>query len=218
MDVSCVAKSLAILCVTCLVSEAARAEADNSAFGTYPIAFQSVQAGGTLKGCSLVYTALVADFAYLRGQPVMVNGNISTFHESGSVVLGFKVGVKEIGEGKQWTRPHFAYLQTASRSSAKERGVQKDADEGYRLFVYSLYEPKILELLGELVESRRVTLAFNRKEGGLDVLVPLELDVIEANSVGTKVTRKRSGERVSEFLACFQKLLSEAEASLKNAK
>ena len=66
----------------------------------------------------------------------------------------------------------------------------------------------------EMIKSGKVTMAFNRVKGGMDVLVPVDLDVIDAEYKGDKVVRKRSKESLANFNDCFGKLLDQAVSSL----
>jgi len=56
----------------------------------------------------------------------------------------------------------------------------------------------------------RVTIGFNREKGGLDVLVPIDLKVFDAEySDSGKVVRKRSNEAITQFLGCYKELLEQ---------
>ena len=50
--------------------------ADDSVLGTHWVKFEPFQVAGQLKGCSLVYMAVVADRMYLKGDLVAANGAI----------------------------------------------------------------------------------------------------------------------------------------------
>jgi len=47
--------------------------ADDYVFGTHWVKFEPFQVAGQLKGCSLVYLAVVADRMYLKGDQVAAN-------------------------------------------------------------------------------------------------------------------------------------------------
>ena len=132
------------------------------------------------------------------------------------MLLTLKVGVKSLVENSPTVRPNFSYLQTKSKSTAKVKQQAADGDEGFRLFAYSLFDQTALALLDEMLESRKVTVAFNRRKNGMDVLVPIDLDVIDAEYPGgDKVVRKRSNETVPSFVACFQTLVAQAQSSIE---
>lgn len=188
---------------------------NDSIYGTYGVVFQPVQVGGDLQGCSLVYNAVQADFAYLNGEPVVILGNIG-FHQYGAkLMLTLKVGVKGLKDNGAIDRPNFAYLQTKSYSTAKVKQQSHEGDEGYRLFAYSLYDAPVMNLFNEMMDSGKVTVAFNRKKDGLDVVVPVDLDVIGAEYPGGDiVVRKRSKETLENFTNCFLTLTEQAKRSL----
>lgn len=205
--------------LTCAASNAAvslaYAQEDTSIYGTYGVSFQPSQVGGELKGCTLVYRAVQADHAYLRGKPVVIVGNIGVQQFGGSLLLTLKIGVKDLTGNQDIVRPNFAYLQTKTKSTAKVKQVGSDGDEGYRLFAYSLYDSSVLELFKEMTDSRKVTIGFNRKRDGMDVLVPVDLDVIDAEYPGgDRVVRKRSNATLEKFLDCFSTLVEQAKSSL----
>ena len=188
---------------------------DDSIIGTHSVSFQPIQVGGELQGCTLVYMAVQYDSAYLDGSPVVIVGNIGTGQFGANVILTLKVGVKNLVGNGPIVRPNFAYLQTKSYSTAKVKQSARNGDEGFRLYVYSLFDPKVLDLYKEIMDSGKVTVGFNRKKDGMDVLVPIDLSVSDAESPdGDKVVRKRSNEAVSNFAICSTTLLNQAKESL----
>ena len=188
---------------------------DDSIIGTHSVKFQPIQVGGELQGCTLVYMAVQYDDAYPDGKPVVIVGNIGTGQFGANVILTLKVGVKNLVGNGPIVRPNFAYLQTKSYSTAKVKQSARNGDEGFRLYVYSLFDPKVLDLYKEIMDSGKVTVGFNRKKDGMDVLVPIDLSVSDAESPdGDKVVRKRSNEAVSNFAICSTTLLNQAKESL----
>jgi hypothetical protein len=188
---------------------------DDSIIGTHSVKFQPIQVGGELQGCTLVYMAVQYDDAYPDGKPVVIVGNIGTGQFGANVILTLKVGVKNLVGNGPIVRPNFAYLQTKSYSTAKVKQKAMNGDEGFRLYAYSLFDPTVLNLYAEIMDSGKVTVGFNRKKDGMDVLVPIDLSVSDAESPdGDKVVRKRSNEAVSNFAICSTTLLNQAKESL----
>lgn len=62
------------------------------------------------------------------------------------------------------------------RRPPKARHVIGDGDPGFRLFVVTV-DDEGAKIIGEIIATKKVTIRFNRRENGLDVLVPLELTV-----------------------------------------
>jgi len=197
----------------------ALAQDDDSIYGTHSVVFQPVQVGGELQGCTLVYRAVQADSAYLGGKPVVIVGNIGIGQFGAVLGLTLKVGVKELVGDHPFVRPNFAYLQTKSHSTAKAKQQTRDGADGFSLFIYSLYDSSVMALYGEMMDLGKVTVAFNRKKNGIDVLVPVDFDVIDAEYPGgDKVVRKRSSDTMANFARCSTTLVKQAERSLDNKK
>ena len=193
----------------------ALAQEDDSIYGTHSVAFQPVQVGGELIGCTLVYKAVQADSAYLRGNLIVIVGNIAINQFGADIGLSLKVGVKELVGDHPIVRPNFAYLQTKSHSTAKTKQQTMDGNDGFSLFVYSLYDSSVIALLGEMMDLGKVTVAFNRNKTGIDVLVPVDFDVIDAEYPGGgKVVRKRSSDTMANFATCSSTLMKQAKRSL----
>jgi hypothetical protein len=194
----------------------ANAQDDDSIIGTHSVRFQPIQIGGELQGCTLVYMAVQYDDVYPDGSPVKIIGNIGINQFGADVILTLKVGVKNLVGKGAIVRPNFAYLQTKSYSTAKVKQQAMNGNGGFRLYVYSLFDSTVINLYGEIVDSGKVTLAFNRKKGGIDVLVPIDLSVSDAEyQDGDKVVRKRSNDAMSNFVKCSATLANQAKESLK---
>ena len=188
---------------------------DDSIIGTHSVKFQPIQVGGELQGCTLVYMAVQYDSAYLDGSPVVIVGNIGIGQFGANLILTLKVGVKNLVGNGTIVRPNFAYLQTKSYSTAKVKQQAANGNEGFRLYTYSLFDPTVLNLYKEIMDSGKVTVGFNRKKGGMDVLVPIDLSVSDVEYLdGDKVVRKRSNDAMSNYAICSTTLLNQAKESL----
>lgn len=194
----------------------AHAQTDDSIAGAHAVTFQPTQVGGTLVGCALVYRAVQFDYAYLGGKPVVAVGNISVNQTGGQMGLTLKVGVKALTGDTPFVSPTFAYIQTKNASTAKVKQSGQEVEKGFRYTVYSFFDPTVQAVFDDIVMSHKVTIAFNRKVNGLDVLIPIDLDVIDATYPGgNTVARVRSKATMNDFMDCFLKLLDQADSSLK---
>ena len=111
---------------------------------------------GSLRGCTLIYEAVVADHAYLGGDPVQAVGNLTVHVQDRNVTLALKLGLRSMRDRAQrFEAPHFAYIQTPNSSTAKLRYVSGDGDEGFRLFIVRL-DDQALRVLMEALEAGRV--------------------------------------------------------------
>lgn len=206
-------KSIANVFAGCAVlllagATSAIAQDDSSVVGTHWVKFEPIQSGGELQGCSLVYLTVQADRAYLNGEWVAVNGSVQLAMIKGNR-LGFlhKIGLKRVIPNSPYERPNFAYLQTQSHSTAKVPQSAGDGEGGYKLFAYAV-DVAVLGVLREMMDKGVVTIGYNRKQDGLDVLVPLDLRVADANyNSDGSVTRKRSPEALFAFNSCVADVL-----------
>jgi hypothetical protein len=73
-----------------------------------------------------------------------------------------------------------------------------------------LYE-KVLEAL----EKGRITVAFNRWDGGADVMVPIDLTVSKTDDAGK---RTKSQQMIMDFYSCTGDLMKVARASAGASK
>jgi hypothetical protein len=203
---------LYIAALLLLTPAAFAADEDRSVFGTHWVKYEPVQVAGELKGCSLVFTTVTADRAYLNGNWVALNGSIGLRAVQDGplgVVLTLKLGLKDLQSGKEFERPFFAYLQTANGSTAKAPQAAVDGDPGYKLFTYRAVEPAVAAVLGDFIKTPGTTIGYNRRKDGVDVLVPLDFTVVDSEiTASNEVVRKRSDAVVVEWATCVSKLLA----------
>lgn len=185
------------------------AQDDATIYGTHSVIFQPVRSNGVLRSCTLVYRAVQADYAYRNGSPIVIVGNIGV-HQDANMVLALKIGVKDLDvPNAPFTRPYFAYLQTANLTTARSRHETLDGDEGFRLIAVGLSEAST-KLLLEMLDTGEVTIGFNRNKNGIDVLVPIDLKVFDAEPLPPQsFRRKRSDDAITQFSGCFQEILEQ---------
>lgn len=186
--------------------------ADDSVFGTHWVKFQPIQVAGNLQGCQLTFLTVTADRVYLNGNQVAVNGSIVLMATDHALGLMLKVGLKDItSPTATFEQPAFAYLQTASASTAKSRQQANDGEPGYKLFVYSATDNDTMKVLVELLTSAKASIGYSRNIGGIDVLVPLDLMVADSEyTQNQKVIRTRSPEAAKGFSECTERIISRA--------
>lgn len=184
--------------------------ADDSVFGTHWVKFQPIQVAGDVQGCQLTFLTVTADRVYLNGNQVAVNGSIVLRATDRALGLMLKVGLKDItSPSSTFERPAFAYLQTASGSTAKSRQQSDDGEPGYKLFVYSATDNDTMKVLLELMSSGNASIGYSRNIGGIDVLVPLDLMVADSEyTQNQKVIRTRSPEAAKGFAECTERIIS----------
>ncbi|MDP1645234.1 MAG: hypothetical protein Q8L71_06985 [Thiobacillus sp.] len=178
--------------------------------GTYSVRFEPVSSAGKLEGCSLIYTAVMLDYVYQNGAPVMVGGNI-TYHQNGNQPgLALKLGLSNaLSSDQRVEPPHYAFIRTKNGTTAGAQFVTYDSDiRGYRVFVYQLTE-KSTNVIGDLLGGLNPTIGFNRTPTGVDATFPLDLSVEDvAASKNGQPQRKHSNAATEGFANCFAELAS----------
>jgi hypothetical protein len=178
--------------------------------GTLEITPTEMTSGGKLVGCQLEYGAAFFDNATIQGEPYVIKGSISLIgsNNNTNIAVGLKLGTNRAvskGDGKVDfipERPYLAYLKAPS--GVANIGGYRDKYEadnlpGGMFYVYQL-DVKVLEIIEQMMDKKSVSIVFNRKEGGLDITVPLDLTVASVNDRGQ---RTRSDKPMTAFSSCF---------------
>ena len=194
---------------------------DLSSFaGTMEVEFRPMQSAGIKEGCTLVYRVVGQDYANRKGNLISLAGNVGyqTNKQRNNVVLSLKIGmIDSLDHGARPEAPFFAYLQSPHGTTAKSKLVQFDSPDmpGFRVFVYELDED-VLKVYKDIVDGVPITIGFNRRKGGLDVLVPLDLNVAESTIIADgSIKRRRSNEMLLQFLECAADVTEQAQKQLQ---
>jgi hypothetical protein len=174
--------------------------------GTVDVYFQQISSAGRLEGCSLVFTALEADTAYLRGKQIIMNGSLAvrTLSPSSLFFTG-KLGTRPFDQSTKWQEPEHFYFSTANGSTAGTAKVAASDTKGYRLLIAQMDEP-VMTVIREMVETREFTVGFNRKPGGQDVYTTIKIATSlrkDATGVPQKVF---TDETAKSFAGCLSRL------------
>lgn len=177
--------------------------------GTNRVEFAPMKVQDRLEGCSLTFNNIVRDQVYQNGAYVYVGGYISIYKNPKGVVFGIKVGTKNL-EDSQPKKPNFAYLQTVTATTSKIKPEIFDIDgDGFKLFIYQ-FDDEIIKIYEEMLEFNKATIGFNRKSGGLDLMVPVDLTVKDVVIEDKKIKKIYSPEMVLEFSNCSIQIFEEA--------
>ena len=189
-----------------------------SLYGTNRVEFQPVHVAG-LEGCTLVYQAVHADSVHPEPKPVSVAGQIGVFRTRAGSLLALKIGLRDLAPNAARARPDFAYLQSASWSTANRLSVASDLGDGFAVFGIRLGDPVAGKLLDEMLDRAKVTVGFDRLEGGADVRVPLDLTVSSAEAApGGSFRRTHSPQAVARFRECLAGFRSREPAQARSPK
>lgn len=86
--------------------------------------------------------------------------------------------------------------------------------KGYSLFVMSAFDTKVVDVIDDIMDGENFVIGFNRKKGGMDVHLPIDLSVANTvvNNDGS-LKRVHSQEAINGFRACFVEVTSKLELS-----
>ena len=190
----------------------------SSLVGTMEVEFQPMQSAGIKEGCTLVYHVVGQDWAYRKGSLISLAGNIAYTANEHRTNLGLvlKIGAMDsLDPSARLEPPFFAYIQTPHGTTARSKFVQADGEPGFRLFTY-LLDGDTMKVLADISSGALVTIGFNRNKGGLDVLIPLDLSVVESRvSADGSIKHRRSDEMLLQFLDCVTEITSQVQNQLQ---
>jgi hypothetical protein len=208
-------RTLAALCLAQVIACGAFAQSNSAQ--TINTTFEQVTSGGKRLGCTLVFTAIAEDHGYRQGGMISLNGHVGIMRSGDRIAATLKVVLHDLnlvrtGVQREPSAPAFAYLRSPNgQSNAGSLIDSQPSDTPGGLFlIYPIDEPFGDIVLG-ILEQNRVDVVYNRRDGGIDVTVPIDLSVQDVASDGTI---KRSDEPVQNWVKCSTELASELEAEL----
>jgi hypothetical protein len=175
--------------------------------GTMEVEFSPMQSSGIREGCALVYRVVGQDFTPGKGDLVSLAGNIlfSTSKQRTNVGLSLKIGTKRTLDREASVEPpFFAYLQSPHGTTARSKHMQFDSPDtpGFRVFMFAL-DDNAMKVYKDIADGVPITIGFNRRDGGMDILVPIDLSVAETTMAADgSYVRRRSDEMLLKFVNC----------------
>lgn len=177
--------------------------------GTQRIMAQPYMTGGRLAGCNLIFEAMIRDYTYRQGQFIKVDGNIGIMGLGGKLGAVLKVVVNEITPPSLTFKPSppsRAYLIGANfKTSVDSLVSSNESDTPGSLFSVFQLSPSA-EMIMTALQSKKITVAFNKKGGPSDIQLPLELDVAKTDDNGK---RTRNDEAMRGFAQCVTVLMEQ---------
>lgn len=187
--------------------------------GTIDVYFQQLSRGGVMEGCSLVFTALTQDTAYLKGAQVTMNGSIAVRTIDGLRLsftgkLGTRVFDSTISKST-WTAPHYFYFTTTNGTTAGKVKVVAGETPGYKLLIGSATDDAISSLVLDIAKTGRFVAGFNRKAGGQDVysIIDISTSLKQGPDGAAQITTNANTQK--DFDGCFVRLISDLRAKLE---
>lgn len=165
---------------------------------------------GTLDSCGFEFKVMTFDNAYKRGAPIAINGSFA-LRKFGpkQVAVTYKVGTFNVSDagGMQPEAPNYAWIKLGTVVVKPGQTMASDTP-GYKLYMAGL-NAETAAALDAIVEQRQVLVGFNRSDGGLDVVVPIDLSVRDTTVSGDKVVRKRDDQLGKAFALCLGELFGD---------
>jgi hypothetical protein len=203
---------IAVLLPLFLIGQSAGAQMPSTAMlGTVFVSANSDFANGQLSGCTVEFGVLTRDWKYKSGGYISVNGSFGLMATKGVIAAVLKVILHDINPGNGTfvpSAPTDAYFvfENSATSKQYQAGSYKSDTPGAVFTIFHL-EPTAMLILNGLMKDK-VTIAFNRATGGMDIQVPIDTSVAETSNDGS---RRKSTKAKDDFMQCAQLLLETAK-------
>lgn len=173
--------------------------------GTNWVKGYSLTSGGKLTGCSIEFNSFIHDTTYVASQLSAVSGSYTLYFmpEKSDIRIGLKLVVHDYKYGADKVEPNPPFFATIMTSGKKKfvssfiSSAESDTPGG-KLFVYR-FDESTEEVL-EQIYKNKLSIVFNRKEGSIDLAIPLDLTVVSKDDNG-RVTRSKSN--MKDFTNCL---------------
>jgi hypothetical protein len=162
---------------------------------------------GRLIGCTVVFGALAKDFTYMQGGYITVNGSFGIRSVQGELGATLKVVVHDTDPRTNSftpSPPASAYFVSGNKTTKDAVVSNISSDTPGAIFVV-LRPETVLPILMEGLERSKVTIAFARKRGGMDILLPIDTSVAETKPDGQ---RTHSPKALLDFYECSSELIN----------
>jgi hypothetical protein len=171
--------------------------------GTLHATAQPIFRDGRLTGCTVVYGALARDFTHKQGGYIAVNGNFGLMSGKGQVAVNLKVVMNDTDPRTNSftpSPPASAYFVSGSKTTKSAVVSHIPSDTPGAIFV--VLKPEEVQMEG--LQRSKVTIAFARQRGGMDILLPIDTSVVETKPSGQRI---HSPQAATDFLQCGKELL-----------
>ena len=178
--------------------------------GTINVLTTPAYADGQLIGCLFEFNSLSRDWTYKQGAFLQVNGSFGFYRTNNDLGVTLKVVVNEFDTvaGKFIpTSPSSAYFIDGHNTTKSSLLMKAASDTPGGLFsVFALNPSSAIVTDGML--AGKVTIGFARKDGGVDIVLPIDVLVKDTTSSGERI---RSHQMVDEFFQCLGPLIKSFE-------
>jgi hypothetical protein len=163
-------------------------------------------ADGKLSSCLLEYSLIARDDQYRQGGFMKVFGSFGLMEAKGSVAITLKIVVQDIDMKTAEFRPsppansYFVFGTETSKASLVGKYPSDTPGAQFSVFKPLPTDEKIVDAL----DKGKITVAFNRRDGGADIVIPIDLTVSNTDDAGKKT---RSQQMILDFHTCTGELL-----------
>ena len=172
---------------------------------------------GRLNGCTIEFGVLVQDYTYRQGAFALVGGSFGMLSANNNVAVTLKVVVQDIDSATMALTPSppaSAYIVSGTTTTKPFFLGKYPSDTPGALFsVFQLDGAAPILLDG--IDQEKMIIAFNRREGGADMRVTIDLTVEGTADDGRKTVSTKASQ---EYLACSTSLLKSMIAGEKRPK
>lgn len=181
--------------------------------GTLNVQAQPNISEGKIIGCQFIFEAITRDWIYRQGGFTKVSGSVGIMGLSGTIGTTVKVVVHEMDVATLKmtpSTPSRVYLigsDLRTNIDTLVNSTESDAPGG-RFSIFQM--SPTTEMIFDAMQSNRLTVAFNRRDGKTDIQLPVELDVISTDENGI---RTRSEKNEIAFSQCMSVILKELKVA-----
>jgi hypothetical protein len=182
-------------------------EAVQRLVGTISVENRPSFVSGQLQGCTIEYYAMARDNIYKQGAFIKVGGSFGLLSSRGMVSPVLKVMLHDVDPLTMSftpSTPVSAYF--VSRTSTTKAAIVGHIPSDTPGAVFVVFKPETFAVMAEGLTDNKLTIAFARTRGGMDVVLPIDTTVVDTSNTGE---RTRSHKPVSEFFECSKALLNQ---------
>lgn len=177
-----------------------------SRLGTISVKGYPQFSDGKLYACIVEFSSLVQDWTYSKGRLIRVGGSFGFMTAQNAIGISLKVIVHDMDSktlALTPSPPDSAYLISGTKTSKAAFVGKYPSDTPGALF--SIFRMDgAFELLIDAIQQEKITIGFNRRAGGMDILVPLDLTVEDTDANGKKTI---SHHATRNFISCTKDLI-----------
>ena len=160
---------------------------------------------------------LVQDYTYRQGAFVLVGGSFGMLSANNNIAVTLKVVVQDIDNATMALSPSppvSAYIVSGTTTTKPFFVAKYPSDTPGALF--SVFQPDgAAPILLDGIKNEIMIIAFNRREGGADMRVAIDLTVEGTADDGRKTVSTKASQ---EYLACSTSLLKSLVGGEKRSK